>query len=112
MTVILFSVEPPIWFTELSSFSITINWELEKQLAANLTRKKGHVCECKTTGVVGDLIPDDDCRCVLISLAFGKTTFDFNDVTSGKTRVFFFKIPNARSTTPRRQFTRMVKLPT
>ncbi len=72
-------VEPPVWFTEKSPTSITVNWDLESMLSDSEYSSNGHVCECKTTGEVGDLIPDEDCRCVLASLLFEKTTFNFID---------------------------------
>ncbi len=71
----------------------------------------GHVCECKTTGEVGDLIPDEDCRCVLASLLFGKTTFNFIDAASEKRRVVFFKLVEEGAYKKQRRFIHIVKLP-
>ncbi len=73
--------------------------------------KNGHVCECRTTGEVEDLIPEEDCRCVLASLLFGKTTFNFIDAASEKRRVVFFKLVEEGFYKTQRRFINIVQLP-
>ncbi len=106
-----FIVEPPIWFTGKTPTTLTVNWDLESKLSDSEISQNGHVCECKTTGEVGDLIPEEDCRCFLVPLLSGKITFNFIDAASEKRRVVFFKLVEEGSYKTQRRFIHIVKLP-
>ncbi len=111
VTYIFHFIETPVWFTEVTNSSITVNWDLEAQLPDKLRSRNGRLCECKTTGIIGDLIPHGDCRCVPVSLLSGEMTFAFDDASTDKTRAIFFEIMEGRLTTIKRQFLRFIRLP-
>ncbi len=104
-------IETPVWFTELTNSSITINWDLQTRLPGNLHSEDGRLCECKTTGIIGDLIPNGDCRCVPVSLLSGEMTFAFDDASTYKTRASFFEMKEGHPWAIQRRFLRFIRLP-
>ncbi len=107
---LIFAIGPCVWFTDKSNSSITVKWDLESKLPANVSGQTGSLCVSATSVEGGALVHVGEQECVVVLLHAGTKTFHFTNAAADRqTIVFFFQILEKGSLVVRRRFGHVVQ---